>query len=120
MALSFREANNIKSTSDEAKIELEKLDKTLDGIIDTLTKKTTDLHDFVDVDFEGIDDIRKLFFEDGGDGSVLSKIMNQTCNALLVKYNESVDKSATLKDKEAAKEIKTLLKNLNEKNKKKK
>jgi hypothetical protein len=62
MALSFREANNIKSTSDEAKIELEKLDKTLDGIIDTLTKKTTDLHDFVDVDFEEKDDISKRFF----------------------------------------------------------
>ena len=109
MALSFREANNIKSTSDEAKIELEKLDKTLDGIIDTLTKKTTDLHDFVDVDFEKKDDISKRFFEDSGDGSVLSEIINQTCNALLVKYNESVDEKAGLKDEEAATEIKKLL-----------
>ena len=116
MALSFREANNINSTSDEAKIELEKLDKTLDGIIDTLTKKTTDLHDFVDVDFEEKDDISKRFFKDGGDGSVLSEIINQTCNALLVKYNEKVDKSAKIEDKEAATEIKKLLGELNKKN----
>lgn len=114
MALSFREANNIKSTSDEAKIELEKLDKTLDGIIDTLTKKTTDLHDFVDVEFEEKDDISKRFFKD--DGSVLSEIINQTCNALLVKYNEKVDKSAKIEDKEAATEIKKLLGDLDKKN----
>lgn len=81
MALQFGNTNIIEATSDEAKILLGRLDKTIDGIIGELVKEETDLHDFVG-DFE--DEANKKEFLDiiFGDTGVVG-VMNRTFETLV-------------------------------------